>query len=83
MKRFAMLLSVLLLSAAAAASDDAYHLNLPFQGPQAVYTETNAADRNEILAYRRERDGDLRLMHRVATRGVGTGAGLGNQGALA
>ncbi len=83
MKRLVMLLPLLLLSAVAAASDGAYHFNLPFQGPQAVYSETNAADRNEILAYRRERDGDLRLMHRVATRGLGTGVGLGNQGALA
>jgi 6-phosphogluconolactonase (cycloisomerase 2 family) len=48
-----------------------------------VYTETNAADSNEILVYSRDHDGDLRLTDRVATRGRGTGVGLGNQGALA
>ena len=40
-------------------------------------------DRNEILVYRRDDDGDLRLTHRVDTRGRGTGVSLGNQGALA
>lgn len=83
MKIPSALLSVMLLSATAAASDDAYSFRQPFQGPRAVYTETNAADSNEILVYRRDRDGDLRLSDRVNTRGRGTGAGLGNQGALA
>jgi 6-phosphogluconolactonase len=55
----------------------------PFNGPRAVYTESNAAEGNEILVYRRGRDGDLKLWTRVKTRGLGTGAGLGNQGALA
>lgn len=68
---------------AATASDGAYPSWHPFQGARAVYTSTNAADRNEILAYRRDDDGDLRLAHRVDTRGRGTGAALGNQGALA
>ncbi len=59
------------------------HSSISFQGARAVYTSTNAADRNEILVYRRDDGGDLRLTHRVDTRGRGTGAGLGNQGALA
>ena len=67
----------------ATASDDAYQFRHPFQGARAVYTSTNAADRNEVLVFRRSDDGDLRLSHRVDTRGRGTGAGLGNQGALA
>ncbi len=76
MKRLLMLLT--LLTASASWGGD-----YSFSGPRAVYTETNAAAKNEILVYRRDRDGDLRLAHRVATRGLGTGAGLGNQGALA
>ena len=79
-----MLIAISLLSAAAsvaASGDDDFRL--PFQGPRAVYTETNAADKNEILVYSRDHAGDLYLTARVATRGRGTGAGLGNQGALA
>ena len=48
----------------------------------AVYTETNSAESNEILVFRRGHDGELALVSQVATRGRGTGAGLGNQGAL-
>jgi 6-phosphogluconolactonase len=83
MNRFAFILPAMLLSAAAAASDDAYSSFQPFQGPRAVYTETNAAEGNEILVYHRDHDGDLQLAHHVATRGLGSGAPLGNQGALA
>jgi len=70
-------------AATAAASDDAYQFHHAFQGARAVYTSTNAADRNEILVYRRSNSGDLQPLHRVDTRGRGTGASLGNQGALA
>jgi 6-phosphogluconolactonase len=83
MSRSAILASLALLSTAAAASDGAYSFSHPFQGPRAVYTETNAADGNEILVYRRDRSGDLQLAHHVPTRGLGSGAPLGNQGALA
>jgi 6-phosphogluconolactonase len=82
MKRMLIAISLLAVAASAAASDYA-GFRLPFQGPRAVYTETNAADKNEILVYSRSHDGGLNLTQRVATRGVGTGAGLGNQGALA
>src|SRR5881394_2536008 len=82
MKHKLIALSLLAVTASAAASDfDAFRM--PFQGPSAVYTETNAADQNEILMYRRGHDGDLHLTGRIATRGRGTGAGLGNQSALA
>ena len=50
---------------------------------RAVYTQTNAAEGNEILILRADARGALRLAHRVSTRGLGTGAGLGSQGALA
>jgi 6-phosphogluconolactonase len=52
-------------------------------GPiHAVYTQTNAAEGNEILIFNRD-GGALHLAHRVSTRGLGTGIGLGSQGALA
>ncbi|HEU4779291.1 MAG TPA: beta-propeller fold lactonase family protein [Steroidobacteraceae bacterium] len=82
MNRMFIGISLLAMTAAAAASNDHGH-RLPFQGPRAVYTETNAADKNEILVYRRDHAGNLRMTDRVATRGRGSGAGLGNQGALA
>ena len=83
MKYISMFSVLVLFTVAATASDDAYQFRHPFQGASAVYTSTNAVDRNEILVYRRSNDGSLRLSHRVDTRGRGTGAGLGNQGALA
>lgn len=83
MKYVPMLIVTALFTVTATASDDAYPFQQPFQGARAVYTSTNATDRNEILVYRRSDGGDLRLTHRVDTRGRGTGAGLGNQGALA
>jgi len=83
MNRSLIAISLLAVTAAAAASGYDDDHRQPFQGPRAVYTESNAADRNEILVYRRSRDGDLYLSDRVATRGRGTGAALGNQGALA
>lgn len=64
---------------AAAADLQTSGLNV---GPPAVYTESNAAAGNEILVFRRERGGDLRLISSVPTGGRGTDAGLGNQGAL-
>ncbi len=63
----------LTVSISAAAGDEKF---------SAVYTETNAAEGNAILVFRREHDGDLDLVSTVSTRGRGTGAGLGNQGAL-
>jgi 6-phosphogluconolactonase len=48
-----------------------------------VYTQTNAAEGNEILVFSRGPGGRLKLSQRVQTNGVGTGVGLGSQGALA
>jgi 6-phosphogluconolactonase len=48
-----------------------------------VYTETNGANGNEVQVYQTGADGSLTLAASVATGGLGTGAGLGNQGALA
>jgi 6-phosphogluconolactonase len=51
--------------------------------PGAVYTMTNAADGNEILAYGRAANGTLMASGAYATGGLGAGEGLGSQGAVA
>jgi len=48
----------------------------------AVFTLSNDADGNEVLAFRRGTNGELEPAGRVPTGGRGTGAGLGSQGAL-
>lgn len=45
-----------------------------------VYTETNAAAGNSILAFARSADGQLNSIGSFSTHGTGTGAGLGTQG---
>ena len=47
-----------------------------------VFTSTNSTAGNELLVYAAPRGGALSLEGRLATRGVGTGGGLGNQGAV-
>lgn len=55
----------------------------PGRGPDgAVYTQTNAAAGNGILAFDRGADGALAPAGSYATGGLGTGAGLGSQGAV-
>ncbi len=49
----------------------------------AVYTSTNTAAGNEVLAFDRAGDGSLTVGGSFVTGGNGTGAGLGSQGALA
>jgi len=49
----------------------------------AVYTLTNASSGNAVLVFTRDDDGSLGFAARVATGGLGTGVGLGSQGALA
>ncbi|HUF47571.1 MAG TPA: beta-propeller fold lactonase family protein, partial [Vicinamibacterales bacterium] len=49
----------------------------------AVYTASNATTGNEVLIFNRRADGQLEPGGVVGTGGLGTGAGLGNQGALA
>jgi 6-phosphogluconolactonase len=48
-----------------------------------VHTETNAEAGNAIVVYDRAGDGRIRAAGSVATGGLGTGSGLGSQGALA
>ena len=47
-----------------------------------VYTMTNATAGNAVLAYARAADGSLSLSGTFPTGGLGTGAGLGSQGAV-
>jgi 6-phosphogluconolactonase len=49
----------------------------------AVYTLTNSPAGNSVKMFQRARDGSLTPAGEFATGGVGTGSGLGNQGALA
>ncbi len=48
-----------------------------------LYTESNAADGNQILAYQIMGDGSLVSKAPTASGGMGTGSPLGSQGALA
>src|SRR5438270_12085354 len=53
------------------------------QHRQAVYTSSNAVGGNSVLAFNRAPDGSLTAAGAVSTGGLGTGAGLGSQGAIA
>jgi 6-phosphogluconolactonase len=48
-----------------------------------IYTMSNAAEGNELLAFRQQADGSLTPVASYSTGGLGSGGGLGNQGALA
>lgn len=48
-----------------------------------VYVTTNEVSGNRVVTFERLADGSLRQAGQVETGGLGTGAGLGNQGALA
>ncbi|MEQ1739197.1 MAG: beta-propeller fold lactonase family protein [Methyloglobulus sp.] len=48
-----------------------------------LYTMSNATTGNKVLVYNRLSDGSLSKTAQVPTAGIGTGGGLGNQGALA
>src|ERR1700733_9954677 len=53
--------------------------------PGAVFIMTNAADRNEVISFRRAADGSLQESHRFATGGRGSGGNndpLESQGSL-
>ena len=48
----------------------------------AVFTATNAASGNQVIAYHRSADGSLSSPAYFATGGLGSGAGLGSQGSV-
>ena len=60
----------------AAADDDE-------NSPGAVYTITNAASGNEVVVYERSANGSLSFQAAYSTGGLGSGAGLGSQEAVA
>src|SRR3989442_8703623 len=62
------------LAASAAAADGA---------PGAVYTLMNLTSGNAVAVFARAADGTLTVAGTVPTGGIGTGSGLGSQGALA
>ena len=56
---------------------------LSARGAGKVYTESNAASGNQVLVFRRAADGTLTPAQGVASGGMGTGAPLASQGAVA
>jgi 6-phosphogluconolactonase (cycloisomerase 2 family) len=54
----------------------------PEDSSGAVYTITNAASGNEVLVYDRSANGSLSFQGSYSTGGLGSGAGLGSQGAV-
>lgn len=51
-------------------------------GRRAVYTISNAASGNEVVVFRRANNGSLSMQETVSTGGLGSGSGLGSQGAV-
>jgi 6-phosphogluconolactonase len=78
----AALCIALALAAIAATAGPASADGKDRAGKAAVFTSTNSASGNEVLAFERSRHGSLDPAGATATGGVGTGAGLGSQGAL-
>lgn len=77
-KRAALAASVLtagLASSSALAYDS-------WTGPGAIFTASNAAGANAVQVYDRAPSGQLSFAGSVPTGGLGTGAGLGNQGGV-
>ena len=69
-----LLATLVLASVATASSSDS--------APGAVYTLTNSAAGNAVVAFSRAADGTLSAQGTFATGGSGTGSGLGSQGAV-
>ena len=80
-KSHLMFIAVLALSAVLPASSNAQTAN----GTGAVFVMTNAADKNEIITYKRATDGSLQKGQSFRTDGRGSGGvtdPLGSQGSL-
>lgn len=80
MKPQALLLSAAVL--AVTASGEAKLRAADEPSPGTVYTMSNAATGNRVLIFDRAPDGKLTAAGSVPTGGLGTGSGLGSQGAL-
>ena len=80
--------AILLIAALAACSQDqefplSPSLNQASNSVGQVFTSSNSPAGNAILAYDRAADGSLTPAGSYPTGGIGTGAGLGNQGGIA
>src|SRR5688572_9164132 len=73
---------VLLLPSIAASTSPVFADDDEGSGRRAVYTITNAAEGNEVAVYERSADGSLTFMASYPTGGLGSGSGLGSQGAV-
>lgn len=71
--------AIILSAITALAGNEVNNLNTP----GAVFTMNNSSNDNRVLVFNRGADGALTFRRTVSTGGRGTGAGLGNQGALA
>ena len=78
MRLKAIILSFIFLFIASAGSAMAKRQHTP----GAVYTMTNSAQGNEVLVFSRSVDGSLTPAGAIATSGLGSDDGLGNQGGL-
>jgi 6-phosphogluconolactonase len=72
--------STLAMFLTAHASANSYHER---RENDAVYTMSNAVEGNRVLQFKQSKSGTLVAGAQYPTGGLGTGAGLGNQGALA
>lgn len=80
MNRFVSFVAAALAIVALAAASATASAGDP--APGAVYTLTNSASGNAVLAYARGADGTLTYAGSYATGGLGSGAALGSQGAV-
>ncbi len=77
-----MLKRTRLVVVAVAALTASFAVAAPLEAVSTVYTMTNAAAGNEILAFTPGPGGHLQPTGAFATGGAGTGGGLGNQGGV-
>ncbi|NML59049.1 lactonase family protein [Chryseobacterium cheonjiense] len=84
-KRISILsISVLLLSLflVSCSDDNDTIAPTPEKDMGYVFTMTNSNTSNDLLVYSRDENGNLSLKSSIATMGIGSGGGLGSQGAL-
>jgi 6-phosphogluconolactonase len=82
MNRQQLVLAVLVCAIAAALSVGVASAGARTELKGVVFTETNSTAGNSVLVYDRVEGGALHAVGSVATGGLGTGAGLGSQGAV-
>src|SRR5262245_21951417 len=75
------LVKLLMIGLCAASAANAQEAASNLRGT--LYTMSNQPDGNSVIVFQRGIDGRLSAAGQFHTRGLGTGAGLGSQGALA